>query len=107
MDRRSSQAARWSKCALQDSSIFFNLDKICQTSFAEYHSKRNYVKRAHAKENRMLSKHEQFKSKPIHKRDTPGCQENMENMEYVASEVIQCISQGSFGILCSRGVILR
>ena len=24
---------------------FLNLDKICQTSFAEYHSKNNYVKR--------------------------------------------------------------
>ena len=107
MGEQNSQAAHWSRCALQDSSIFFNLDKICQTSFAEYHSKRNFVERAHAEENRMLSKHGQFKSKPIHKRDTPGSQEHMENMEYVASEVIQCIGQGSFGgssILCFRGV---
>ena len=45
----------------------------------------------------MLSKHGQFKSKPIHKRDTPGSQEHMENMEYVTSEIIQCIRRGSFG----------
>ena len=72
---------------------FLNLDKLYQTSFAEYHSKRNFVERAHAEENRMLSKHRQFKSKPIHKTDTPGSQEHMENMEHVASEVIQCIKR--------------
>ena len=30
---------------------FLNLDKICQTLFAEYHSKRNFVEHTHAKEN--------------------------------------------------------
>ena len=86
---------------------FLNLDKICQTLFAEYHSKRYFVERAHAKENWMLSKHRQFRHKSIRKTDTPGSQQHMENMEHVASEVIQCISQGSFGrssILRFRGV---
>ena len=32
---------------------FLKLDKACQTSFAEYHSKRNFVERAHAEENRV------------------------------------------------------
>ena len=36
---------------------FLKLDKITQVSFAEYHSKRNFVERAHAEENRVLSKH--------------------------------------------------
>ena len=85
---------------------FLNLDKICQTSLAEYHSKRNFVERAHAKENWMLSKHRQFKHKPTRKTDTPGSQQHMENMEHVTSEVIQCISQGSFGgsSFCILGV---
>ena len=34
---------------------FLNLDSISQLSFAEYHSKRNFVERVHAAENQVLS----------------------------------------------------
>lgn len=47
---------------------FLKLDKVTQVSFAEYHSKRNLVERVHAKENRVLSKHGPYHSKPIHKK---------------------------------------
>lgn len=36
------------------------LDRITQVSFAEYHSKRNFVERVHAEGNRVLSKHGPF-----------------------------------------------
>lgn len=54
---------------------FLKLHKITQVSFAEYHSKRNFVERAHAEENRVLSKHGPFDSRPIHKQATPGSKE--------------------------------
>ena len=38
------------------------LHKISQMSFAEYHSKRNFVECVHAEENRVLSKHRPFGS---------------------------------------------
>jgi len=86
---------------------FLQLDKLTQVSFAEYHSKRNFVERVHAEENRMLSKHGPFGSKPLHKRATAGSKEHAENMESVAEEVRKCIVQGSFGshpLQCYRGV---
>ena len=84
------------------------LDKICQTSFAEYHSKRNFVERAHAvenlvsspdhtwsgdetKENRVLSRYGPFSSTMVHQIKPPGSKEHVENMECVASEVVKCI----------------
>ena len=66
---------------------FLQLDKLTQVSFAEYHSKRNFVKRVHAEENHVLSKHSPFDSKPLHKRATAGSKEHAENMESVAEEV--------------------
>ena len=66
---------------------FLKLDKVTQVSFAEYHSKRNFVERVHAEENRVLSKHGPFHSKPIHKNASVGSNEHMENMESVAEEV--------------------
>ena len=86
---------------------FLKLDKICQVSFAEYHSKRNFVERVHAEENRVLSKHGPFTSRPIHQQVDPGTKEHKENLEHVAREVCKCIRQGSFGersLLCFRGV---
>ena len=86
---------------------FLKLDKVTQVSFAEYHSKRNFVERVHAEENRVLSKHGPFHSKPIHKNASVGSKEHMENMESVAEEVRRTIIQGSFGghqLLCYRGV---
>ena len=35
--------------------LCLKLEKIVQVSFVEYHSKRNYVERVHAEENRVLS----------------------------------------------------
>ena len=86
---------------------FLKLDKICQVSFAEYHSKRNFVERVHAEENRVLSKHGPFTSTPIHQQAPPGTNKHKENMEHVADQVCNCIQQGSFGgrsLLCFRGV---
>ena len=86
---------------------FLKLDKICQVSFAEYHSKRNFVERVHAEENRVLSKHGPFTSRPIHQQAQPGTKEHKENIEHVADQVCKCIRQGSFGgrsLLCFRGV---
>ena len=86
---------------------FLTLDKITQISFAEYHSKRNFVERVHAEENRVLSKHGPFKSRGVHQQASPGSIEHKENMEFVADEVCKCIKTGSFGgssLLCFRGV---
>ncbi len=52
---------------------YLNLDKV---SFAEYHSKRNFVERVHAEENRVLSKRGPFSSKSLHKSAAPGSQEH-------------------------------
>lgn len=86
---------------------FLKLDKVSQISFAEYHSKRNFVERVHAEENRALSKHGPFSSRPIHQNASVGSKEHLENMESVAEEVRKCIIQGSFGgkqLLCYRGI---
>lgn len=45
---------------------FLKLHKIKQVSFAEYHSKRNFVERVHAEENTVLSKHGPFSSKVVY-----------------------------------------
>ena len=84
-----------------------NLDKLTQVSFAEYHSKRNYVERVHAEENRVLSSHGPFSSKIPNKHATPGTPEHKQNMESMVDEVKKCIAQGSFGgnqLLAFRGV---
>ena len=83
------------------------LNKITQVSFAEYHSKRNFVERAHAEENRVLSAHGPFKSNTIHKQATAGSSEHHENMEAMAEEVRKCLNQATFGgnpLLCYRGI---
>ena len=74
-----------------------NLDKVTQVSFAEYHSKWNYVERVHAEENRVLSSHGSFSSKVPHNQATPSTPEHRENMENMAEEARKCIAQGSFG----------
>ena len=63
----------------------------------EYYSKRNFVERAHAEENRVLSMYGPFQSKPVHEHTTPSSKEHRENMEYVAEEMKACIKEGSFG----------
>ena len=86
---------------------FLKLDKITQVSFAEYHSKRNFVERVHAEENRVLSAHGPFQSKSVHRQAAVGTNEHLENMEAMAEEVKKCISQATFGgnpLLCYRGV---
>ena len=59
---------------------FLRLDKVVQISFAEYHSKRNYVERVHAEENRVLSKHRPFSSTYVHKKATVGSLQHKENI---------------------------
>ena len=95
------------RCVWSDYYNFLKLDKITQVSFAEYHSKRNFVERAHAEENRVLSKHGPFDSKSVHKHAITGTKEHKENMEEVAREMEKCIREGSFGgrsLMCFRGI---
>lgn len=86
---------------------FLDLDKITQRSFAEYLSKRNFVECVHTVENKVLSDHGPFSSHWVHERASPGGKEHSENMEYMANEVINCISKGIFNkqpIECFRGI---
>ena len=46
---------------------FLKLQRVVHVSFAEYHSKRNYVERVHATKNEALSKHEPFSSMLVHR----------------------------------------
>ena len=83
------------------------LERVCQVSFAEYHSKRNFVERVHAEENRVLSKHGPFDSHVVHKSGFAGSTKHKENMEHMATNVVKCIKTGQFGkrpLLCYRGV---
>lgn len=71
---------------------YLGLKKICQVSFAEYHSKRNPVERVHATEEKALSKHGPYGS-PRHEPHTP---EHKEEMEAMANEVRIVFSQAKF-----------
>ena len=84
-----------------------NLKKINQRSFAEYHSKRNYVERVHAAENVALSRHGPFCSSQIYPNADKNSPEHLENMEAMAEDVRECISCARLGnsfIKCFRGV---
>ena len=70
---------------------FLDFDKVTQQSFAEYLSKRNFVERVHTVENKVLSDHGPFNSKPIHDTSPPGSKQHHENMAYMANEVIDCL----------------
>lgn len=72
------------------------IEKISQRSFAEYNSKRNFVERVHAAENTALSRHGAFDSKQIHANPQPGTKEHLENMERMAEDVKNCLSQARF-----------
>ncbi len=85
------------------------LHRICQISFAEYHSKRNFVERVHAEENRVLSKHGPFNSHEVHHRPVTvvGSTDHRDNMEHMADEVLKCLQTATFGgnpLLCYRGI---
>ena len=60
---------------------FLKLEKLIQVSFAEYHSKRNFVERVIAEENRVVSKHGPFKSDSIYPNATAGSNEHQQNTE--------------------------
>lgn len=86
---------------------FLDLDKVTQRSFAEYLSKRNFVERVHALENKVLSNHGPFSSKKIHANPLPGSCEHKENMDSMAKDVVKCIGAGIYNkeaIQCFRGV---
>ena len=73
------------------------LTNINQRSFAEYHSKRNFVDRVHAAENNSLSRHGAFSSQKVHKNAEPHSSEHLENMEAMAEDVVSCLSVARFG----------
>ena len=82
---------------------YLGLKKICQVSFAEYHSKRNPVERVHASEEQVLAKHGPFKT-PKH---DPHTEEHKREMEEMAEEVRIVFGQAKFEgnpILCVRGL---
>lgn len=86
---------------------FLKLNKITQVSFAEYHSKRNFVERVHAEENRVLSAHGPFQSNTIHEQATTGSNQHHENMEAMPVEVQKCLNKATFGgnpLLSYRGI---
>ncbi|CAB4026118.1 Hypothetical predicted protein [Paramuricea clavata] len=82
------------------------LKSITQKSFAKYHSKRNPVERVHAVENRALS-NKVFPSKGVHKDYQIGSKQHLDNMEYMAREVQQCLERAQYGgrpIVTLRGI---
>lgn len=86
---------------------FLNLDKAVQRSFAEYLSKRNFVERCHAAENKALERHEPFSSKQINPSAVPGTEAHKENMGKMATDVRVAIDGTMFNkepIHCFRGV---
>lgn len=86
---------------------FLNLDKAVQRSFAEYLSKRNFVERCHAAENKGLERHEPFSSKQINPSAVPGTDAHKENMEKMATDVRAAIDGTMFNkepTRCFRGV---
>ena len=72
----------------------FNLDKVVQKSFTEYHSKRNFVERVHAVENEALSKHGPFNSHQVHGHAKTGSPEHKENMLAMAKDIERCLNSG-------------
>lgn len=76
-----------------------NLDKITQVSFAEYHSKRNFVERVHAIEDEALSRHGPFSAYKLlnDKGIQPGSSKHRANMDEVAKDVTSCLNQTRFG----------
>ncbi len=75
-----------------------NLDKVVQVSYAEYHSKRNFVERVHAVEDQLLGRHGTFSSNLVHKdmNISPGSVQHTENMEKMSEAVVNCLQQGRF-----------
>ena len=67
-------------------------------SFAEYHSKRNFVERVHATEDKLLSRHGPFSSSEVHNNRNiqPGSKQHVDNMEKMTENVINCLSQGHY-----------
>ncbi|KXJ18944.1 hypothetical protein AC249_AIPGENE25645 [Exaiptasia diaphana] len=72
------------------------LKSVAQKSFAEYHSKRNFVERVHAVHNTALS-YDVFKSNRIHSNYSPGDSNHKANMEAMASDVKSCLDHTQYG----------
>ncbi len=68
-------------------SLLLKLNRITTVTFAEYHSKRNFVERVHAEENRVQSAHGPFTSRPVHQSNMPGSTEHRENMARVEEDM--------------------
>ena len=75
---------------------FLCLKIFLQVSFAEYHSKRNFVERVNASENFALSRHGPFSSTAIHPSAVPGTSDHKDNMEAIAREVKKCLNGCTF-----------
>ena len=77
----------------------FNQDKVAQVSYAEYHSKRNFVERVHAIEDEALSRHGPFTSTKIlnDQCNHSGSEKHIANMEEMVKDVSSCLQQASFG----------
>lgn len=74
------------------------LDRVLQISFAEYHSKRNFVERVHATENKLLARHGSFSSCEVHKNNNiqPRSKHHVDNMEKMTENVMNCLRQGRY-----------
>lgn len=85
---------------------FLPLQKVTQRSFAEYHSKRNFVERVHSAENAVLSGHGPFSSDQLHKNAEIGSSLHRENMKCMANDVIDCLKSAKFNghnLITKRG----
>ena len=67
-------------------------------SFAEYNSKRNFLERVHPHVNKALSAQGSFSSHEKHPDVRgPGKLEHKENMEQMATAIIDCLKGAKFG----------
>lgn len=74
-----------------------DLDKVTQVSFAEYHSKRNFVERVYSQKNSVLSNVSKFNSHSVHEKAKTGSKEHKENMESALEEMRKCLLHAPFG----------
>lgn len=72
------------------------LKSVSQKSFAEYHSKRNFVERVHAVHNASLS-YRVFKSNKIHETYSTGDENHKAKMEAMTSDVKLSLNHTKFG----------
>eukprot|EP00112_Aurelia_sp_Birch-Aquarium-sp1_P021266 Seg568.7 transcript_id=Seg568.7/GoldUCD/mRNA.D3Y31 product=Vertnin protein_id=Seg568.7/GoldUCD/D3Y31 len=86
--------------------MLVRLSKYLQLEKAEYNSKRNFVERVHAEENKLLSRHGPFSSTMVHAKNNTDVK-HRENMEAMTMEVVTCLKSCQYAqkpVIAERGV---